>query len=223
MLKSGASLTFFAMAGCVGNKSDGVTDSDDDGMIDSKDYAPNDPDVQEKSDIEKSPTQTTTPTPTPTSTPKTTTTSTVTTIDLSTPTTTQILDSDGDGVADSRDDFPDNASYSENINRESATEIIDPGYYRWWTWSLEKPAVFSFEVDVVSGSHVDAILIDDSQFDEFEDGKEYEYYTNGSDFKTKYADKHLRIDSGSYRFIISNWNTGTEEKSEVDLFLGSAR
>lgn len=42
-----------ALTGCTGETDDGrVQDSDGDGMIDSEDYAPRDPDVQERSDVE---------------------------------------------------------------------------------------------------------------------------------------------------------------------------
>lgn len=38
-------------SGCTGDGSDDIQDSDGDGVIDSEDYAPRDPDVQEKSDL----------------------------------------------------------------------------------------------------------------------------------------------------------------------------
>lgn len=210
LISSLSSIGLFSLAGCSSGD-DGVQDSDDDGMVDSQDYAPNDPDVQEKSDIQKSPTQTPTPTPKPTSTP------------TPTPTSTPLPDSDGDGIVDRRDDFPENANFSQLINEDSGTESIDPGYYRWWKWSLEEPAVFSFELDVISGSHIDAVLIDESEFSKFENGKEYSYHTNGSDFETKLSDKHLKISSGTYRFILSNYNTGKEETSKVKYRYGNAR
>lgn len=222
VLKCGVSLSLYTLAGCTGSGSNDVKDSDGDGMIDSKDYAPNDPEVKKKSDLKKSTTQilTPTPTPTPTETTKTTTTTTRTT---TTTTTTTLKDSDHDGVADVLDDYPDNYDFSEKVNEESGTELVDPGHYRWWKWTLESPATFSFEIDVVSGSHVDGILIDESQFDEFEAGNEYTYYTNGSDFETKYADKHLELRSGSYRFIVSNWNTGSDEQAKVEYYIVNAR
>jgi len=56
-----------SIAGCVGGfGGNDIQDSDGDGVIDSEDYAPNDPEVQEKSDIR---TATPTPTPSPTPTP----------------------------------------------------------------------------------------------------------------------------------------------------------
>jgi hypothetical protein len=67
--------SLISMAGCSGlsgSDDDGVQDSDGDGVIDSEDYAPQDPDVQDKSDIgsgestPETPTSTETATPTPT-------------------------------------------------------------------------------------------------------------------------------------------------------------
>lgn len=77
-------LGFAGLAGCTAEDEPEVRDSDGDGMIDSKDYAPNDPDVQKKSDItggsnsnsgnpsgssSQQPTSTPTQSPTPTATP----------------------------------------------------------------------------------------------------------------------------------------------------------
>jgi len=64
-LTSSCALTT-AIAGCTGSSND-IQDSDGDGVIDSEDYAPQDPEVQEKSDLRD--TATVTPTPEPTSTP----------------------------------------------------------------------------------------------------------------------------------------------------------
>jgi len=61
-----------SMAGCsdlIGSDDDGVQDSDGDGVIDSEDYAPQDPDVQKKSDIGSGESTPETPTPTETATP----------------------------------------------------------------------------------------------------------------------------------------------------------
>lgn len=66
---SASTFAITVLAGCSGESD--VQDSDSDGMIDSKDYAPNDPDVQKKSDLssneetsqpESTPTEESTPT-----------------------------------------------------------------------------------------------------------------------------------------------------------------
>jgi len=87
------------LAGCSSNEAgdEDIQDSDGDGVIDSKDYAPQDPDVQEKSDLtSESTTQSTTgtppqteistPTPTPTATATATPTPTATATATPTPT-----------------------------------------------------------------------------------------------------------------------------------------
>ena len=52
ILTVGGSLLVSACVGSGGDDSNGVQDSDDDGVIDSEDYAPNDPEVQERSDLQ---------------------------------------------------------------------------------------------------------------------------------------------------------------------------
>jgi hypothetical protein len=88
---------------------------------------------------------------------------------------------------------------------------------------LESPATFGFEVNVTNGSHIDVILMDSSQFDEFEDGAEYQYYTHGSDFETTYVDTHIELSSGAYHFVISNVRTGTEKRAGVEVNFVNAR
>lgn len=82
-LAAGGTLSIASLAGCSDDS--GVQDSDGDGVIDSQDYAPKDPDVQEKADLQatvgktatatstasatETPTRTPSPTPNPTETP----------------------------------------------------------------------------------------------------------------------------------------------------------
>lgn len=58
-----------SISGCLGGGDSDVQDSDGDGVIDSADYAPKDPEVQEKSDIVSTETISPSPTLTPTRTP----------------------------------------------------------------------------------------------------------------------------------------------------------
>lgn len=76
-LTTSASLGTAALSGCTSGGDD-IKDSDGDGVIDSQDYAPQDPEVQEKADVQdvttaarktESPTATATRTPSPTPTP----------------------------------------------------------------------------------------------------------------------------------------------------------
>jgi hypothetical protein len=87
------------LAGCSGgeDQTEDIQDSDGDGVIDSEDYAPEDPEVQEKSDLTSesttqsatatpTPTEISTPTPTPTATATATPTPTATATATPTPT-----------------------------------------------------------------------------------------------------------------------------------------
>ena len=69
-----AAIGVSSLAGCTeltgSDDSNDVQDSDEDGVIDSEDYAPNDPDVQEKENLQSTPTATPTDSPTPTDTPR---------------------------------------------------------------------------------------------------------------------------------------------------------
>jgi hypothetical protein len=224
-LKYGSGVACLSVAGCTQGSSDEIRDSDGDGMIDSRDYAPNDADVQEKSDIQSSPSQVSTPEPTPVATPRQTSTATPwpTFVATAEPTATELPDSDYDGVADRYDDFPDDFQYSEIVREERATEVVDPGYYRFWSWESDEAEGFVATIDVQSGSHVDAILMDESDFDEFENSESYYYYTSGTDFETKYAELSARLDAGSFMFVVSNWEVDVEETSTVDVSIASKR
>jgi len=72
-LLAGVPLGITAVSGCASSGEDDIQDSDGDGVIDSQDYAPSDPEVQEKSDVQgttatitREPTASATPTASPT-------------------------------------------------------------------------------------------------------------------------------------------------------------
>lgn len=92
-LTIGGSAGIASLAGCSDDS--GVKDSDGDGLIDSQDYAPKDPDVQQKADLSTSIGKTETPTETPSATATATQTSTPTArpTDTATATTTETANS----------------------------------------------------------------------------------------------------------------------------------
>ncbi len=135
-LTAGGALGITALAGCSGSD-DSVQDSDGDGVIDSQDYAPNDPEVQEKADLQgtvtPSPTPTSTataaptasptpsPTATPTPTPTSTATPTPTPTETPTPTPTEPNSIDVDESA-----FYDSESRFVEYSSEEATVFVHP-------------------------------------------------------------------------------------------------
>lgn len=121
-----------AVSGCSGSE---VRDTDGDGMIDSEDYAPKDPDVQEKADVGSggstpesttpvktatpTPTETTTPTPTETATPTPTETATAT------PTATATV-TPRPGELTAEEPYPGSSSYVRSYWVDRVTGRVDP-------------------------------------------------------------------------------------------------
>lgn len=113
-----------ALAGCT-ESDDSIQDSDGDGVIDSKDYAPNDPEVQEKSDINgatstAAPTATPVPSDSPTDTPTETPTPTTSPPPTDTPTATE-----------------SNVTGRVEADWEPIQEDV-PAYFRWYSHSSAK-------------------------------------------------------------------------------------
>jgi len=212
------------MGGCTqfsSGGSDDIQDSDGDGVIDSEDYAPQDPDVQEKSDLQSTATASPTRSPTPTSsaTPSPTPSPTPTEphqIEVETIENTPIPDSDGDGIADPVDDFPNNSEYTRKHAEDEGAKYLTPGEYWFWKWSQTTEETLEWSVAVTEGSAINVVVIDENQFSAFENGDEYEYYVYGSDLETMGATKEITLDSGDYRLILSNWNVDEDTSAQVD-------
>jgi hypothetical protein len=101
-------------AGCSGSGDQNeIQDTDGDGVIDSEDYAPQDPEVQEKSDLQKPSTQTPTLTPTPTPTP------TATSTPTPSPETDQLTVDD---------DYWDDTSHITTFSLQSVTTRVTENY-----------------------------------------------------------------------------------------------
>jgi len=213
-----------ALGGCTqftGDSND-IQDSDGDGVIDSEDYAPQDPDVQEKSDLQSTATATATasPTPTATATPSPTPTPSPTEayqFEENREENTPVPDSDDDGVADPLDDFPDNPDYSTRYASEEGTKYLTTGEYFYWQWSQDDLIDLQWSIEVTEGSAIDVIVMDEHEFSNFEDGDSYEYYTAGTDLETKAASKTITLGAGDYRFILSNVDAGIDEAAQVDF------
>lgn len=135
-LTKSSALSAAVLAGCTGDNTttnsdeDDIQDSDGDGVIDSEDYAPQDPDVQEKSDLQNatstapSTTTTTTTTPTPTqtvsSTTDTTTTAEPTTVATTTAEPTTETWSSANSIQVDASEFPETVSH---ILEYSSTKV----------------------------------------------------------------------------------------------------
>lgn len=147
-----------SVAGCTGGDGNDIQDSDDDGVIDSKDYAPNDPDVQEKSDLVSSTTTTTTET-------STTTTSSITTTTTSTTTTTTTTASIEGRISANYEPIADyTAAYFEWYSPTSATFTFNPSEYDNLRDKMD-PVIVATEYprgDVFAYHRTDSIIVGSS-------------------------------------------------------------
>ncbi|SDZ91210.1 hypothetical protein SAMN04488065_1178 [Haloplanus vescus] len=111
-------------AGCSGNSDQNdIQDTDGDGVIDSEDYAPQDPEVQEKSDLQNSSTPTLTPAPS--STPTLTSTPTSTSTQTRTPTQTPSQETNQLTV---NDDYWRDLSHITTFSLQSVTVKVTEDY-----------------------------------------------------------------------------------------------
>jgi hypothetical protein len=192
-----------ALSGCAQFTSDGsddVQDSDGDGVIDSKDYAPQDPDVQEKSDLQSTATATQSPTLSPSAT--------------SSPTQTEPYQFDEN--RDVNTPFAQSENEDTTIHSENKDDIrLEPSDTELWAWSQSGEQTFKHEVRVTSGSFVDVILMEEDQFSKFQNGEDFEFYRFVTDLYTKGVRDELTIPAGSYRFILSNKDVGEETYADV--------
>jgi len=201
-----------SLAGCTGlNSSDDsneVQDSDGDGMIDSEDYAPDDPDVQEKPGSNTdtrtpiatpSPTQTASPTATPTDSP------------TPMPTPTPLPDADNDGTRDSLDEFPEDEKLTRRTQSESDTRKIEEDEHRWYKFKLNETGALGHSFVVREGPAIDVIVLEESEYSEYKNGDRYLYKTGVSMMDDTGGDTSAYLDAGTYRIIYDNTSAGEAE------------
>lgn len=121
-------------------------------------------------------------------------------------------DSDGDGVPDSEDDFPNDSSYSELLNRGSDSFDLNEDYYQSLRFNPSQTATLAYQVDVQGDVPIDVILTDETNFAYYEDGTEFEYYAEGSDMSTLSANVEVQLSAGTeYYLVFDNTNRGRAE------------
>lgn len=121
-------------------------------------------------------------------------------------------DSDGDGVPDAEDDFPDDSRRSVLLGEDSETVELNEDYYQAFEFDPSQPAVLDYEAEVRGDVRIDLILTDETNFGYFEDGSEWEYYAEGSDFDTLSAEESMNLGSDrTYYLIVDNTSEGGAE------------
>jgi hypothetical protein len=118
-------------------------------------------------------------------------------------------DSDGDGVPDAEDDFPNDSDRSVLLGRESDTIDLNEDYYQTLEFDPSERSVLDYDIEVEEDIRIDVILTDDTNLNYFENGDDWEYYTEGSDLDTVSADEEVALEGGeTYYLIIDHTEEG---------------
>jgi hypothetical protein len=193
-----------AVAGCSGgDSSDDVQDSDGDGVIDSQDYAPNDPDVQSKSDVNSGSTTTETDEGVQ-----------VDDIDLDTETPTE-EDTIDLGDVDLGTETPTAAlDYETSVRKQEF--VPGPGYYQI-SFGFPGSFIVHWTVENMASSErdFDVFLMSSSEFEIYLDyinersSRRPEVYNGGSaQGVTTSATRTATLEAGKYHLVIDNTDLG---------------
>ncbi|GAA0193803.1 hypothetical protein [Halobaculum roseum] len=127
-------------------------------------------------------------------------------VDESTPTPRP--DRDGDGIPDAEDDFPDDPSYSVLLDETSDTRQIPEDEWYQWNFELNEQAVLSYDFVVRSGPAIDAILTDDTEYDQLQEGNRFRYYSEGSVMDDEGGQVTTTLAPGTYHLVLDNSDAG---------------
>jgi len=118
-------------------------------------------------------------------------------------------DSDGDGVPDDRDDYPNDTDRSTELRDVSTTRNIQED--QWYSYGLNftEPGYIEYDFVVRDGPAIDVILMDEEEYSSYEEGERFRAYNDLS----AYDSAGERIDGGplsegSYRLIFDNSEFG---------------
>lgn len=123
-------------------------------------------------------------------------------------TPTERPDRDGDGVPDANDDFPGNSNLSSVLESVDDTRNIEED--EWYVFSLElsRAGELSYEFIVREGPPIDVIVVEESEYQYFEQGERYEYVTEPTVFDSAGDEGSGTLSAGNYRLILDNTAAG---------------
>jgi hypothetical protein len=121
---------------------------------------------------------------------------------------TERPDSDNDGIPDIRDDYPNDPDRSQRIRSVSDTRNLEEDQWRYYTINFSEPGILEYDFIVRDGPAIDVIMMDESEYQYFENEERWEYYTDLSALDTTGDEVRGRIGSGTYRLIFDNSNQG---------------
>lgn len=216
---AGAGVLF--LAGCTGSsESSDVKDTDGDGVIDSEDYAPRDPEVQAESDAVQTPTpekdvgpadyfERGTPTPEKQTIPP------------------AILPSET--PTPEKQTIPPDLFDTETIIDDRDT--VNEDKYLYYEFSLNEQKELQLKATVRSGPRLDIMLMDRSEFEEYEAGRRFRYDAELSLMDTIGGDSRSRVNPADLVLVVDNTEAGEatpptdydENPARVELTLTASR
>lgn len=113
-------------------------------------------------------------------------------------------DSDGDGVIDRNDEFPQDPNLSQVLFEESDRRNVQEDEWRYYMLSFPQSGRLYYSYTVREGPEIDVIVMDESEYQYFQDGDRYNRYTNLSTFGDAGNTVNEPISAGDYRLIFDN-------------------
>ena len=93
---------------------------------------------------------------------------------------------------------------------------LEAGYFKYWSPDVDAETNLEFLVD--TSDTVDVLILTLSQFNNFKDGKSYDYERKSSETKSATLSYYTSM-SGTYYFVIQNIHTGFFGFGEKDIVI----
>lgn len=121
---------------------------------------------------------------------------------------TERPDRDNDGVPDIQDDYPNDADRSQQLRSVSDTRNIEEDHWRYYTIEFSQTGTIEYDFIVRDGPAIDVILMDESEYQYFENEERWQYYTELSAMDSTGDNVSGQVSAGTYRLIFDNSNQG---------------
>lgn len=114
-------------------------------------------------------------------------------------------DDDGDGIANSRDDFPKDPEYFALVNSVSKKILLEPGEYTYYKLSPDGLADIVYSAETIDGSQIDVFITDENNVEKMEEQTGWRYYEKGSKLNIESASVSLTVGAGrTYCVVFDN-------------------
>lgn len=126
------------------------------------------------------------------------------------------VDSDGDGVPDRNDDFPEDSRYTYLVNSTSEEIRLGPGEFKLYRFSVGAVSDLRYGVHTSSQSSFDVFVTDKPNFQKFENGSKWSYYEAASKLNTTSAQVTFTVGTDrTYYLVIDNTAEGNATPSSA--------